>query len=98
MVSAPRRPTMTRRTPRRRFLAAAAAVAAASGALALFTMPAAHAATGLAAAAEGQGRYFGVAYATAHASDTTYSSVAGTEFDMVTPENEMKWDTTEPSQ
>ncbi|MEN3308269.1 MAG: endo,4-beta-xylanase [Micromonosporaceae bacterium] len=65
--------------------------------LVLFAAPSAQAATGLAAAAEASGRYFGVAYATAHAGDSTYSGIAGSQFDMVTPENEMKWDTVEPS-
>jgi endo-1,4-beta-xylanase len=65
--------------------------------LVLFAMPAAQAATGLAAAAEASGRYFGAAYATAHAGDSTYANIAGSEFDMITPENEMKWDTVEPS-
>jgi endo-1,4-beta-xylanase len=30
-------------------------------------------------------------------SNATIASIAGTQFDMVTPGNEMKWDTTEPS-
>jgi endo-1,4-beta-xylanase len=60
--------------------------------------PSAQAATTLAGAAAGSGRYFGVAYATAHASDTTYAGIAGSQFNMVTPENEMKWDTVEASQ
>jgi endo-1,4-beta-xylanase len=89
---------MTRRAAYRRssFVAVAATAVAGAG-MVLFSVPAAHAATGLAAAAAAHGRYFGVAYATAHAGDATYSSIAGSQFDMVTPENEMKWDTTEPS-
>jgi endo-1,4-beta-xylanase len=90
---------MRHRTSRLRILCGTltplAAVAGFS--LLLVAAPSAQAATGLAAAAEASGRYFGLAYATAHAGDATYSNIAGTEFDMVTPENEMKWDTVEPS-
>jgi endo-1,4-beta-xylanase len=64
----------------------------------LFGTPSAQAATTLASAASASGRYFGVAYTNAHASDSTYSGIAGSEFNMVTPENEMKWDTVESSQ
>ena len=78
-------------------MAAASVLAVVAASIVMLRVPSAHAATGLAAAAEAQGRYFGVAYTNAHASDATYSSLAGSQFDMVTPENEMKWDTTEPS-
>ena len=91
---------MKRTTPRRlRLFAGIVAPLAAVGGfgMALLATPAAHAATTLASAAEGQGRYFGTAYATAHASDSTYASIAGSQFDMITPENEMKWDTVEAS-
>ncbi len=73
-------------------------VAIAGFSLALLATPSAQAATTLAQAAGTTGRYFGVAYATAHAGDPTYSTLAGTQFNMVTPENEMKWDTVEASQ
>jgi endo-1,4-beta-xylanase len=92
---------MTRPHPRRlRLLTGVLApvVALAGFGLALLVIPtAAQAATGLAAAAEAQGRYFGAAYATAHAGDSSYTNLAGTQFDMITPENEMKWDTVEAS-
>lgn len=43
------------------------------------------------------GRYFGAAVAAGRLGDGTYTSVLDREFNSVTPENEMKWDTTEPS-
>ncbi|MEU9046004.1 endo-1,4-beta-xylanase [Kitasatospora sp. NPDC048343] len=61
--------------------------------------PAAHAAgsTTLGAAAAGSGRYFGAAVAAGRLGDSTYSTILDREFNMITPENEMKWDTIEPS-
>ncbi|MFH9352349.1 non-reducing end alpha-L-arabinofuranosidase family hydrolase [Kitasatospora sp. NPDC017646] len=53
--------------------------------------------TTLGAAAAGSGRYFGTAVAAGRLGDPTYSAVLDREFTMVTPENEMKWDTVEPS-
>ncbi|MEU4346041.1 endo-1,4-beta-xylanase [Streptomyces sp. NPDC023838] len=58
----------------------------------------AHAASGtLGAAAADSGRYFGTAVAAGKLGDSTYSTILDREFNMITPENEMKWDTTEPS-
>ncbi len=54
--------------------------------------------TGLAAAAQASGRYFGVAIWGGRLSDATYVAIARREFDMVTPENEMKFDAVEPLQ
>ncbi|WUW17857.1 endo-1,4-beta-xylanase [Streptomyces sp. NBC_01465] len=60
--------------------------------------PAAHAASGtLGAAAADSGRYFGTAVAAGKLGDSTYSTILDREFNMITPENEMKWDATEPS-
>ena len=42
-------------------------------------------------------RYFGTAVAAGRLGDSTYSGILDREFNMITPENEMKWDTTEPS-
>ncbi|MBO3751257.1 endo-1,4-beta-xylanase [Streptosporangiaceae bacterium NEAU-GS5] len=61
-------------------------------------IPASAAASTLGAAAEQSGRYFGTAISTAHLGDSQYTTIAGREFDMVTPENEMKIDATEPNQ
>jgi endo-1,4-beta-xylanase len=60
------------------------------------TMPAG-AATTLRGLAEAKSRYFGTALTVSDVNNGSESSIAGTQFDMVTPGNEMKWDTTEPS-
>jgi endo-1,4-beta-xylanase len=45
------------------------------------------------------GKFIGAALATDLLSNnTTYRNIAATEFNQVTPENAMKWDTTEPNQ
>ncbi|MFF4712446.1 non-reducing end alpha-L-arabinofuranosidase family hydrolase [Streptomyces eurythermus] len=89
-----------RRPATRRVLAAAVVLAAAGAAVPLVAQaartPDARTPT-LAGAAAGSGRYFGTAVATGGLGDSTYSTVLDREFDMVTPENEMKWDTVEPS-
>ncbi|AEV85830.1 beta-1,4-xylanase [Actinoplanes sp. SE50] len=54
------------------------------------------AASTLGAAAAQSGRYFGTALAAGRLGDATYTGIAGREFTMVTPENEMKPDATEP--
>ncbi|HEX8864231.1 MAG TPA: endo-1,4-beta-xylanase [Lentzea sp.] len=57
----------------------------------------ANAATTLGAAAAQSGRYFGTAVAASKLGDQTYVNILNTEFNMVTAENEMKWDATEPN-
>ncbi|GIF02424.1 endo-1,4-beta-xylanase [Paractinoplanes rishiriensis] len=59
---------------------------------------AAEAGTTLGASAAEKGRYFGVAIAAGRLSDSTYSTIARTEFNSIVAENEMKWDATEPQQ
>ncbi|GAA4607681.1 endo-1,4-beta-xylanase [Actinoplanes octamycinicus] len=85
----PRRPLRTRA-----LLAGAAALAAGLGVL--IVAPDANAATTLGAAAAQSGRYFGTAIAASRLGDSTYSSIAAREFNMITAENEMKPDATEP--
>jgi endo-1,4-beta-xylanase len=87
--------------PRARLRAALAVgtvgvVAATTGALVLAAGPAS-AATTLRAGAEAQNRYFGVSVGQGDLSNTGETGIAGTQFDMITPENEMKWDAIEPS-
>ncbi|GAA2333622.1 endo-1,4-beta-xylanase [Streptomyces kunmingensis] len=65
--------------------------------VALVAPPTAHAAEStLGAAAAQSGRYFGTAIASGKLGDSAYTSIAGREFNMVTAENEMKIDATEP--
>ncbi|GAB3834993.1 endo-1,4-beta-xylanase [Dactylosporangium cerinum] len=96
------RPLHAAATPRRRpfrvNLAIAAVVATAAATGAVMMIPTANAAAStLGAAAAQSGRYFGTAVAAGRLGDSTYSTIAGREFNMITAENEMKPDTTEPS-
>lgn len=52
----------------------------------------------LGGAAAQSGRYFGTAIASGRLNDAAYTTIAGREFNSVTPENEMKIDATEPQQ
>jgi len=85
---------------RRRLGARSATVVAALalGATVAATVPALAAGSTLGAAAAESGRYFGTAIAAYKLSDSTYSTIADREFNMVTAENEMKMDATEPQQ
>jgi len=82
----------------RRLLGPAAVMLAIAGS-ATFTSATAGAvnATTLGAAAAGVGRYFGTAVPAGKLGDSQYAGILDREFNMITPENEMKWDTTEPS-
>ncbi|MFD9633564.1 endo-1,4-beta-xylanase, partial [Streptomyces violascens] len=91
-----------RRRPATRRVLAAAVVLAAAGAAVPLVAQAAHTSkartpTVAADAASGSGRYFGTAVAAGRLGDSTYSTILDREFNMITPENEMKWDTTERS-
>nr|WSW48851.1 endo-1,4-beta-xylanase [Streptomyces sp. NBC_01001] len=77
-----------------------ALVAGALASAAILVAPlASHAAENtLGGAAAQSGRYFGTAVASGRLGDSAYTTIAGREFNMVTPENEMKIDATEPQQ
>ncbi|MET7321922.1 endo-1,4-beta-xylanase [Streptomyces sp. NPDC005549] len=80
-----------------RSLLPALVVGALATAAALVAPPPAHAAEStLGAAAAQSGRYFGTAIASGRLGDSAYTSIAAREFNMVTAENEMKIDATEP--
>ncbi|ASW57754.1 1,4-beta-xylanase [Plantactinospora sp. KBS50] len=93
----PRRAT---KVPRwvRGVLAAGAASTLALGAVAVVSSSASAAASTLGAAAAQSGRYFGTAISAGKLNDSAYTTLAAREFNMVTAENEMKIDATEPSQ
>ena len=82
---------------RRGLFAAAAAVAAGALLLTGLGSQAGAAGTSLKSLAEAKGIYFGTALTQSNLSNSTLTAVASSQFDMVTPGNEMKWDTTEPS-
>jgi endo-1,4-beta-xylanase len=86
------------RTTFRRGLAAAGVTAVAIGTAVAMAGTSAAAASTLAGAAEQSGRYFGTAISAGRLTDTQCTTIANREFDMVTPENEMKPDATEPQQ
>ncbi|WP_442806475.1 endo-1,4-beta-xylanase [Streptomyces sp. NBC_01022] len=88
------RPQLRSRARRTGVLATAGLLAAA-GVLSL--AGSAEAATTLGASAAAKGRYFGTAVAANHLGESAYASTLDTEFNMVTPENEMKWDAVEGS-
>ncbi|WP_433170946.1 endo-1,4-beta-xylanase [Actinoallomurus sp. CA-150999] len=94
MIKIPRTPR--RRTTRSALPSAVTAVVAVA-ALSVAATPAANAASTLKSAAASKGKTFGAAVANYHLGESQYASTLDTEFSGVTPENEMKWDTTEPS-
>lgn len=65
--------------------------------LAVTISTSANAATSLGAGAALSGRFFGTAVGATNLNDATYSSLLADEFTMVTPDNELKWEFTEPS-
>ncbi|MEU6431643.1 endo-1,4-beta-xylanase [Microbispora sp. NPDC046973] len=62
------------------------------------SVPADAAASTLGAAAAQSGRYFGTAISANKLGDSAYTTIANREFNMITAENEMKIDATEPNQ
>src|SRR4051794_33141529 len=87
---------------RRKLAARTALVVATVAGLATTTIlvatQASAAASTLGAAAAQSGRYFGTAIAQGRLNDSAYTTIAAREFNMVTAENEMKPDATEPNQ
>jgi len=83
--------------PRQQVLTAVAAAACVTGGVLAAAVPATAAGSTLRAAAEAQGKYFGTEVTGNMIYNSTITNLAGQQFDMVTPGNEMKWDTTEPS-
>jgi endo-1,4-beta-xylanase len=81
----------------RRLAAALAVVASAALAGSLALVRPANAASSLKQSAEAKSKYFGTALVQSNLSNSTLVGVATSQFDMMTPGNEMKWDTTEPS-
>ncbi|MFE2749653.1 non-reducing end alpha-L-arabinofuranosidase family hydrolase [Streptomyces scopuliridis] len=78
-------------------LATGVAAAAPAPAAAPAAAPAPIRASTLGAQAAQSGRYFGTAVAAGKLGDGTYAAILDREFNSVTPENEMKWDTIERS-
>jgi endo-1,4-beta-xylanase len=81
----------------RRLAAGCLAAALVWGAMALASAGPAHAASTLRGLAEAKGKYFGSDMTGNLLSQSTVTTLDGQQFDMITPGNEMKWQTTEPS-
>ncbi|MFB9614262.1 endo-1,4-beta-xylanase, partial [Kutzneria kofuensis] len=75
-------------------LAATAALAVGGLLLACVSSQAGAASTGLKTLAEAKGKYIGTELTGNMVYNSTVTSLAAGQFDMVTPGNEMKWDTT----
>ncbi|BEL07354.1 hypothetical protein Q0Z83_055450 [Actinoplanes sichuanensis] len=73
-------------------------VVAMTAATAILWQGTSNAASTLGASAAERGRYFGTAIAGSRLSDSQYTTIANREFNMITAENEMKLDATEPNQ
>ncbi len=86
---------MIRKSARKVLVLAAAGITAVAGVVVMSGT--ASAGTTLGASAAEKGRYFGTAVAANRLSEPDYVNVLNTEFNSVTPENEMKWDALEPS-
>ncbi|GHJ32762.1 beta-xylanase [Streptomyces hygroscopicus subsp. sporocinereus] len=80
---------------RRAFTLGVAGLLTAAGVLTLAGT--ASAASTLGGAAAAKGRYFGAAVAANHLGEGQYAATLDTEFNAVTPENEMKWESVEGS-
>jgi endo-1,4-beta-xylanase len=87
-------------TLRRRWRTAAVAgvVVAMTATTAILWQGTSSAASTLGASAAERGRYFGTAIAGSRLSDSQYTTIANREFNMISAENEMKLDATEPNQ
>jgi endo-1,4-beta-xylanase len=90
-------PAGRRRLPALVTAAAVGAVSLLGAAFTVLLPQPADAASTLGAAAATSGRYFGAAVAANHLGESQYATVLDREFNAVTPENEMKWDTVESS-
>ncbi|MEV4269597.1 endo-1,4-beta-xylanase, partial [Micromonospora aurantiaca (nom. illeg.)] len=88
---------LPRRSHRVVLAAVTSALALAGAALVVPSLAQAAAST-LGAAAAQSGRYFGTAIAASRLGDSTYSTIAAREFNMITAENEMKPDALQPNQ
>src|SRR5690242_4699942 len=97
-ATAPReRPRGLHRLNRRRRTLTIGLSAAALVAGVVTLLPGSAGAAALGTQAAPSGRYFGTAVAAGRLGDSAYAAISDREFNMITPENEMKWDAVEPS-